>query len=104
MGYAGKVRHVKHCRPKNKLQQYGCDWCSEKILKGESMVSWGWFDGGEGYAIRVHPECYEAMLEMDDLGEFSPGENRRGCNCGRDADCQRCRDNKKLIEEGEKTD
>lgn len=99
MGYAGKVRHVKHCR-----KSYGCDWCNEKIDLDSEMVSWGWFDSGKGHACRVHPECYEAMLEMDDLGEFSPGENRRGCNCGSDADCQRCRDNKKLIEEGEETD
>jgi len=97
MGFAGEVRSVLHTR-----KEYGCAWCDEQIAKNSSMSTWGWFDKGRGYTIRVHPECYEAMLEDAGHGyfEFDPCENRRGCNCGRDADCQRCRENKKLIEDG----
>ncbi len=96
MGYAGDIRHVKHCR-----KPYSCDWCCERIDIDSKAVTWGWFDNGTGTTVRVHPECHEAMLEMDEPGEFYPGENRRGCNCGRDGECERCRENERIRAKGE---
>lgn len=89
MGYGTEPRHVKHCR-----KERACDWCNEYIDRNTRLVTWGWFDNGNGMAISMHVECYDAMSEMHEPGEFNPGENRRGCNCGRSADCERCRINK----------
>lgn len=97
MGYMTKVRHVKHCKPKNRLKRYLCDWCGEKIADGESMYSYGYFEDGNGNTVRMHPECYAAMLDEGVFAEFSPGDNRRGCNCGRDAGCKRCKENENKL-------
>lgn len=96
MGYATNIRRVRHCR-----KPYLCDWCGERIKLDDAMSTWGWFTNGSGTTIRVHPECHDAMLEDAGHGyfEFSPGENRRGCNCGRDADCERCKENKRINKE-----
>ena len=66
----------------NKSQKsYMCEWCYEKILIGTSY--WKWFTYGENVTARMHPECYNAMLQADLYDDELPpaGTYRRGCWC-----------------------
>jgi hypothetical protein len=68
-----------------------CSWCANKIEVGESYKKYRYFDGGDAGTVKLHPECYDAMKECDDLDDqFSPGDNPRGCNCGHCQGCERC--------------
>ena len=59
---------------------YTCDWCGERIDKGEAYARW--YDYGES-TCRVHPECLVAIGKADLDEELPPrGTYGRGCWCG----------------------
>ena len=68
-----------------------CSWCGTRITIGETYKKYRYFDGGDAGTVKIHFDCYEAMLDCDDLSDgFSPGDNPRGCNCGHSKDCEKC--------------
>lgn len=90
MGTATNVEHIAKAR-----KTHGCSWCGERIEIDQPYSRWRWFDGGDASTVRVHPECNAALHDMSvELGEsieFFPGENPRGCYCGFDPACPKCR-------------
>ena len=44
------------------MKKYNCDWCGESIDVGSSYESW--FTFGENTTIRMHHECFEALMEI----------------------------------------
>ena len=48
--------HVKKTRKTRR-----CDWCSERIEKGDPSVVTSGTDGSDFYHARYHPECGEAI-------------------------------------------
>lgn len=91
-------------------KQHRCDWCPEKIDAGESYMRYRYF-GDDGPAIvKMHPECYDAMLAVaDEEGphfEFSLHASNRGCSCGGDGHCNHCqqqqqKQNKKVFRQND---
>ena len=73
---------------KKAKKRHRCSWCGEFIEIGDSYERWIWNDGGAILAVKAHPECEDAMVGGD---EFTPYDNPRGCNCGFDARCERCK-------------
>jgi len=68
----GKIQHTKKAR-----KHYICDWCYERIDKESAYYHW--FTFGENVTARMHPECYDAHLLVDDLEYLPPpGIYRRG--------------------------
>ena len=65
-----------------------CDWCGEAIDKGTQYHKWACKDMGSVFPVKMHQECYEAMIDSDET-EFDIGDNPRGCNCGYSAYCDR---------------
>jgi len=66
--------------PKSKKIYY-CEWCGEKILKGEKHLKRVYLYDNEFEQGRMHLECEKAMLESDsfELQEgWSFGSNTRG--------------------------
>lgn len=74
-----ETRTIKKAR-----KRHTCDWCYGYIDKGTSYKTYFCF--GEALTVRMHPECYHAMLMNSDLTddiELPPaGYFRRGCWCG----------------------
>ena len=70
-----------HNSVKRSRKERQCDWCAEKIEIGQPNESYRWSDGSDGGTVRMHPECYAAMLAKchiePDL-EWSPGDFVRG--------------------------
>lgn len=72
-----QTRHVKRAR-----KNHVCNWCYQTIDLGTSYKTW--FTFGEAVTARMHPECYEAMLNADlSDDDYLPtaGTYRRGCWC-----------------------
>jgi len=94
MGYSTQAEHVKSARKDHEP----CDWCLQKIKKGDSYVRWRWYDSGDASTVRVHPECYQALKEMQKSEgwdfEFYPGNNPRGGFCGWCGECEHCKAHK----------
>jgi len=44
-------------------KKHKCSWCGESIEIGESYKRYRYFDGGDAGTVKMHPECYEDMLE-----------------------------------------
>lgn len=61
-------------------KDYDCEWCDEKILKGESQVSRVYKFEGELVSGRMHPECFEAMGKSShEISDgWQSGEPERG--------------------------
>lgn len=73
---------------------YRCLWCWEHMPKGSEVKRWACFDGGSASTVRMHDECYEAMLRWythwdDELP--IPGTYPRGCCC-EDRECKDCKE------------
>lgn len=100
MGHATQPKTIKAAR-----KPHRCSWCNHRIDVGQSYQRWRWFDGGDASTCHMHPECVDAMDETyrddPDFETFSPGENPRGCNCGFDAHCERCKANRENPPESE---
>jgi hypothetical protein len=47
----------------NAAKKHRCSWCGESIDVGESYKRYRYFDGGDVGTVKMHPECYEDMLE-----------------------------------------
>lgn len=90
MGTSTQVENVTAAK-----KQHRCDWCPEKIEAGESYKRYRWFGDDGAAVVKMHPECYDAMLEVahEEGGqiEFSPHESPRGCSCGGDGYCNHCK-------------
>lgn len=58
-----------------------CCWCGQKIEPGETYRRYRWWNTGDAGTAKLHPECYEAMLEAaDEEGgwfEWMPGDGER---------------------------
>ncbi len=91
MGIRTESKTVKSAR-----KRHECTWCAEMIEVGESYVWWSYFDDNGASRVKLHPECDEALNESQ-VNEWDEGEQPRGCYCGFDADCERC---KQLKEDG----
>jgi hypothetical protein len=66
-----------------------CEWCAEVIEKGAEAKAWFFADGGYALTMRMHPECYTAMVEnLTPDDEYFAGDNPRGCACGFSAGCE----------------
>lgn len=87
-------------------KRFWCDWCSESIEPGETYTRYRWYDYGDVGTCRMHPECYAAGDNVDLDDGWIPGDHPRGCWCGHDRDCERCRnrpetpDSSGALEEG----
>jgi len=74
---------------KEARKNYTCNWCYQTIQKGEPY--WSWFTYRENVTARMHPECYDAMLDADIDDELPPaGTYRRGCSCGENEEFCKC--------------
>lgn len=79
---------------KSAKKRHRCSWCAEGIDAGETYKRYRWFGDDGPATVKMHPECYDAMIELsqewgDDI-EFREGDNPRGCNCGHSRACDRC--------------
>ena len=76
-------------------KQHRCDWCPEKIEAGESYMRYRYFGDNGPAVVKMHPECYDAMLEVaaEEGGqiEFTMHSSPRGCSCGGSGDCDGCK-------------
>ncbi len=62
-----------------------CEWCNQWLEKGSRAVVRVYKFGGDFNSARMHPECYEAMVEsLPDMwnGEFESGGQGQGCLVG----------------------
>ena len=88
MGHMSKTETIKAAK-----KPHRCTWCWTRIAAGESYKRYRWF-GGDTAVIKMHPECYRAMLEVaaDEGGEIEwvPGQPR-GCSCEWDRECVACK-------------
>lgn len=75
-------------------KDHRCDWCNTKIDAGESYKRYRWFDSGDAYTVKMHPECLDASTDLMQIdGESLQdgwGDFKRGCYC--DSQCERCAD------------
>lgn len=58
-----------------------CEWCGEKITRGETAISRAYLWEGEFNSAWQHPECFKAMEESgDDIADwgFDQGALDRG--------------------------
>jgi hypothetical protein len=63
---------IKHTQPKAR-KEYHCDWCREKILKGEKHHARTYKYEGDLHRDRMHNECFEALEKTDhDILESGP--------------------------------
>jgi hypothetical protein len=59
-------------------KHHACEWCGEKIEKGESAKYRSGVNYGDFYSGHQHLECYNAMVNSEHLDEFMPYEFERG--------------------------
>lgn len=60
-------------------KDYRCEWCAEKIPKGEKHFYRAYHWEGDFSTGRMHLECEKAMEKSLDAGEgWMPGEPARG--------------------------
>ena len=75
-------------------KHHQCCWCAEPIECGTSYQHYLFVDGGDASNLKFHLECYAAMTkaadEAQDMIEWNIGDNRRGCNCWKNQDCELC--------------
>ena len=61
-------------------KQHRCDWCWQHIEAGDRYRRYRYFDFDEPTTIKMHPECYDAMLdaarEEGGVFEWTPGMER----------------------------
>jgi len=72
---------------KKARKRHICDWCGEAILPGQpyTKLAGRHFDGFT--AAKLHPECLAVLPDE----EWEPRVNNRGCDCGNDEHCEKCR-------------
>lgn len=62
-------------------KQHKCSWCGERIEIGERYTRYRVFMDGDAGTVKMHPGCYEAMLEAarHEGGwiEWTPGDAER---------------------------
>ena len=59
-------------------KDYRCEWCGQKILRGEQHIHFVGRWEGEFQDWRMHPECYDAANKEGDLIDgFTPFDNER---------------------------
>jgi hypothetical protein len=60
-------------------KEYRCEWCGEKILKGDLHAKYVGKWQGDFQFYRMHDECVGALQDMDsnDDDGFTPFENER---------------------------
>lgn len=58
-----------------------CSWCAERIEIGEEYTRYRYFSDGDAGTVKMHPECYDAMLEAASHEggwiEWTPGDGER---------------------------
>lgn len=59
MGTSTQIRSVKAAKKRHR-----CYWCLENIEAGESYKRYRWFGDDGADVVKMHPECYDAMLEV----------------------------------------
>ena len=73
-------------------KEHVCDWCGEKILKGERYSRWTGVHCCDFQSSAMHSECAAACLrEMRESAyeyEYSPYEHVRGSTCERGCRCE----------------
>ncbi len=61
-----------------------CEWCLERIHPGDLYMRYRYYNSGDAQTIRLHPECYEAMVdyakEEGGFCEWTPGMDRPTTN------------------------
>lgn len=61
-------------------KRHRCSWCWQHIEVGENYRRYRFYDGGEAATVKMHPECYDAMLqaarEEGGVIEWTPGQER----------------------------
>ena len=60
MEYTEPTRHTA------RRKEHVCDWCGEKIVIGWRYRKWRCFDAGHAQTVKVHEECYGAMIDQMD--------------------------------------
>jgi hypothetical protein len=73
-------------------KEHRCSWCGQTIQTNTQYKKYRWWEGSEAGTCKMHPECYEAMLDVVEGGIyfFEAGDNPKGCNCGHSAHCPKC--------------
>ena len=65
---------------RNARKPHRCSWCWEWIAKGEAHQTYTQFGDGKATTVRLHPECYDAMLDCASAeggwAEWTPGMER----------------------------
>ena len=83
--------HFTEVETHKAAKEHQCSWCGDAIVIGERYKRYRFFDRGDANTVRLHPECLDAVDELNDSDcGFRPGDNPRGCNCWFDLDCERC--------------
>jgi hypothetical protein len=58
-------------------REHRCEWCGQKILKGEKHYKFNGVWQGDFQNWRMHTECSEAWDQENEGDGFSPFENQR---------------------------
>lgn len=88
VGSQTKTEFIKSAR-----KNHRCSWCGESIGLLESYLRYRWYDGSDATTVKLHEECMDALdKDVAENGEveFTPGDNRRGCNCQFCPECDYC--------------
>lgn len=75
---SGRMSEVESVKAAKKIHR--CDWCWGFVRTGDSYQRYRCYSYGEASTVRLHPECYEAMIDAaDEEGgwiEWTPGRER----------------------------
>jgi hypothetical protein len=87
MGISTDIETIKSAK-----NHHRCSWCNGRIDAGTGYSRYRFYDGGDAGTVKLHPECFEASLDLEREDTFRPGDNPRGCSCGFSAGCENCAD------------
>lgn len=72
--------HMTEVETHKARKAHRCEWCWQRIDEGTGYKRYRYYNSGEVGTVKMHPECYVAMLEAarEEGGyiEWVPGQER----------------------------